>query len=110
MAGVRESDIQRAVLSHWRSLGVPGSLVAAIPNAGAMGQYGLTKGLPDLLVLGPNLPIGLIELKREGGVLSESQELLRVLCNTIGAPHEVTYGRDEPITILEQWGVVRRAA
>ena len=52
----RESDIQSAVLEHWKTLGRPMTLVAAIPNAGAMGQPGLTCGLPDLLVMGPDIP------------------------------------------------------
>ena len=49
----REGLIQAAVVEHWLKLGVPGSLVAAIPNANAHGQPGLTRGLPDLLVISP---------------------------------------------------------
>jgi hypothetical protein len=107
---VRESEIQRAVIAHWRKLGVPGSLVAAIPNAGAMGQYGLTKGLPDLLVMAPGLPVGFIELKAKvGGRLSEAQLDFKMNCANVGAPYALTYGRDEPIAILEKWNVVRVA-
>ncbi len=42
---VRESAIQSAVVEHWRVLGLPNTLVAAIPNAGALGQAGLNAGL-----------------------------------------------------------------
>lgn len=106
----REANIQRAVLAHWRALGVPGSLVAAIPNAGALGQYGLTKGLPDLLVMAPGLPVGFLELKTDKGRPSSAQVEFKARCISLGIPHAITHGRDEPIAVLEAWGVVRRAA
>jgi hypothetical protein len=33
-----------------------------------------------------------------------------MLCHMNGIPYERTVGRDEPIRVLEGWGVVRRAA
>ena len=112
----RETAIQQAVIDHWRMLGLPDTLVAAIPNANAFGQPGLTPGLPDLLVLGPGLPgnclVAFIELKRErrASRLSDAQRAFERLCGTLGARYAVAYGRDEPIRLLEDWGVVRRAA
>jgi hypothetical protein len=105
-----EKDIQRAILSHWRALGVPGSLVAAIPNAGAMGQSGLTCGLPDLLVLSPQLGAltGFIELKRGRGRLSVEQKIVGHFLLARGCPYAICRGRDEPIAQLEAWGAVRR--
>jgi hypothetical protein len=106
----RESLIQQACVDHWRMLRVPGSLVAAIPNARAFGQPGLTKGLPDLLVIAPALPVGFIELKRdEDSVVSDAQRDFAMACHTLGIPYERTVGRDEPIRVLEEWGAVRRA-
>ncbi len=105
-----ESAIQAAVLSHWRACGRPHTLVAAIPNARAHGQAGLTKGLPDLLVLGGDIGVGFIELKREGGRVSDAQRGFGALCSHHMLHHRVTVGRDEPIAVLEQWGVVRRQA
>lgn len=102
-----EADIQRAVMSHWRALGVPGSLVAAIPNAGALGQHGLTKGLPDLLCMAPGLPVGFLELKAEKGRLSEAQLSFKDRCEKLNVPFAVTYGRDAPIEVLKRWGVVK---
>jgi hypothetical protein len=32
------------------------------------------------------------------------------LCAELGVPHAYAIGRDEPIRVLEQWGVVKRAA
>ena len=64
-----EDQTTAAIIQHWRVLGVPGCLVASIPNKRAHGQAGLTRGLPDLLVISPKLgaTAGFIELKRGKG-------------------------------------------
>ena len=108
----REGLIQAAVIEHWRLLGVPGSLVACIPNAGAHGQPGLTKGLFDLIVMSPTLgdKTGWLELKADDGELSKDQRDVRLVMIARGVPHAVAYGRDEPIKVLEFWGAVRPQA
>jgi hypothetical protein len=106
-----ETAIQAAVVEHWRWFGRLNTLVAAIPNARAHGQPGLTRGLPDLLVFGPELPLGLMELKRDHrSAISDDQRLIARLCAELGVPHAYAAGRDEPIAILERWGVMRRRA
>lgn len=105
-----EAQITRAVMEHWRARKTPGSRVAALPNMGAMGQYGLTAGLPDLIVIAKGLPIGLLELKREDGKLSAAQVEIRHTCIEAGAPHEVAYGLDQALAVLENWNAIRRAA
>ena len=109
-----EDAITAATLDHWRLLGQLDTLVASIPNKRAFGQPGLTKGLPDLLVMGrglPGLPVGFIELKRDHrSVISDDQRLFARLCERLGVPHAFAPGRDEPIRVLEQWGVFRRQA
>lgn len=107
---MREADIAKAVMQHWRAAGMPGTLVASIPNMGSMGQYGLTAGLPDFIVMGPALPVGFIELKTERGRISEAQLRFKDICEQLHIPHAITRGRDEPIALLEQWGIVRAAA
>ena len=104
---MRESAIQAAVCQHWRMFGLPHTLVAAIPNEAAKGQAGLTKGLPDLLIIGGRVRIGFMELKTQTGRLSLEQKTFRALCAFVSIPFVDTYGRDEPIAILEAWGVVR---
>lgn len=105
-----ESRIQAAVISHWRSLAVPGTLVCAVPNAGAMGQPGLHRGVFDLIVMGgPFLRdrTGYIELKTQTGKLSAHQETFKAHLIHNGIPYAVAFGRDEPIRVLEEWKVVR---
>ncbi|OHV81634.1 VRR-NUC domain-containing protein [Rhizobium sp. LCM 4573] len=106
---MKESQIHKAVVAHWKALGLPGTLVATIPNMGSMGQYGLTKGLPDLIIIGPGIH-GYLELKTEVGKLTQPQREFQALCTDRGIPFFVTHGRDEPIRLLEDLGIVRRAA
>jgi hypothetical protein len=106
-----EIEIQRAILEHWLALGEPNTLVAAIPNAFAHGQPGLTPGLADLLVITPIMGVCFIELKRDGrSPMSDAQREFRDLCLRLHIPHAVTYGRDEPIDILVGWGAVKPQA
>lgn len=104
-----EKAIHAAVVAHWRVFGIPGSLVATIPNMKAFGQVGLRRGLPDLIVMSPTLgcKTGYLELKTTTGELSEDQESFGRLCQLHGVPWEVTYGRDEPIAVLERWGACK---
>jgi hypothetical protein len=104
-----EKQIHSAVMDHWRAFGLPGTLVATIPLANAFGQPGLTRGLPDLLVIGPQFDkVRFIELKREGGKLRPEQETTIALMRRLGIDVCVATGRDEPIIALESWGVVSR--
>ena len=105
---ISEAQITKAVMAHWRSLKKPDTLVAGIPNMGAQGQYGLTAGLPDLMILAPGLPVGFIELKADKGRISEAQLAFQGHCERLNIPHAITYGRDEPIAVLERWGVVHK--
>ena len=105
-----EKQIQTAVINHWKMFGNPDTLVAAIPNAGALGQPGLTKGLSDLLVIGGNVRVGFIELKRKGGKTSDAQREFLQLLDRRDVANAITWGRDEPIAILEDWGIVKPQA
>lgn len=108
---IRETAIQKAVIDHWRTLGLPDTLVAAIPNAGALGQPGLTAGLFDLLCIGPHIPgrIGFIELKRDDKApVSAAQLGFKALLLRHDISYALTCGRDQPIEVLEAWGVIKR--
>lgn len=107
---MKEAQIHSAVIAHWKVFGLPGTLVATVPNAGAFGQPGLTRGLFDLIVMGgPVLRdrTGWLELKAEKGRVSDAQKAFKAVCVATGAPYAIAFGRDEPITVLETWGVVK---
>lgn len=106
-APLKEAEIQSAVIKMWRSIGRPHTLVACLPNARAFGQPGLTKGLPDLIVIGGTIGIGLIELKTSTGRLSAEQKAIADLCEHHMLHHKVAYGLDEALRILTDWGVLR---
>jgi hypothetical protein len=108
-----ERDIQAAVMQHWKTLGYPSTLVAAIPNANAHGQPGLTAGLADLIICGPKVPgkVAFMELKRDPtSRRTDAQMRFARLSAELGICYSVVYGRDQPIEVLERWGVVKRAA
>lgn len=108
----REAAIQASVIEHWQAFGLPNTLVAAVPNANAHGQAGLTKGLFDLVVMSPTLggATGWLELKADDGTLSQAQRAVRMTMIRLGVPYAVAYGRDQPIDVLELWGAVRPRA
>lgn len=107
MKALTEAQITKSVIDHWRRLGMPNTLVAAIPNAGAMGQYGLHRGLPDLLMIRPNGFVGLIELKADKGKLSDHQRAFADLARACELNYRITFGRDEPIAVLKEWMVLK---
>lgn len=102
-----ERDIQAAVIQMWRQIGRKDTLVAAIPNARAFGQPGLTRGLYDLLVIGGAVGVGFLELKTKNGKLSRDQRNFGELCETNQLYHAVAYGLDEALRILTDWRVLR---
>jgi hypothetical protein len=104
-----EAQITRHVIERWRTLGLPRTLVASIPNMGARGQYGLTPGLPDLVCVAPKF-VGFIELKTEKGRTSKHQEAFQVLCEANDIPCAVTYGLDQAIATMERWNLIRRTS
>ena len=106
---MRERDIQAALIERWRYLGVPGTLVAAIPNANAHGQPGLTPGLPDLMVVTPKIGVGFIELKTLKGRVSPAQAAMRATLEALKIPYALTRDIDEPVRVLEDWGAIRQA-
>jgi len=105
---ISEKEIQKAAIDHWRAFGLPDTLVAAIPNARAFGQPGLTRGLFDLLVIGGDVGAGFIELKTDQGELSKPQQDFKRLLVMNNVPYAVTYGRDQVIDVLETWRIVRK--
>lgn len=102
---LKESQIHRAVVDYWRKAGRRDTLLATIPNMNPHGQAGLTPGLADLIVIGGG-KVRFLELKTETGKLTRSQEAIKAICEANGVEYAVTYGREEPIAVLKEWGIV----
>lgn len=108
-----EKELQGMVVDYWRGAGLPGTRVAAIPNANAFGQPGLTKGLPDLMCWGGSLLEGktlYIELKTPRGEISPAQTTIHEELRAAGAPIIVCKTFDEAHDVLVGWGICRPLA
>jgi hypothetical protein len=63
------------------------------------------------MVLAPGLGAGFIELKKdEQSPVSDAQREFGALCRRLGISYALTFGRDQPIRVLEEWGACRRQA
>jgi len=113
---MRESDIQRAVIQHWRVRGVKGSVVAHIPNgeyrpigtARRLASLGTLPGMPDLFCAS-NGSVFFIELKRPGGRVSAAQKETFQALREAGVRVHVMSDLDEVIRLLEAEGVLHVA-
>jgi hypothetical protein len=112
-----EAAIQRAIFQHLRQRGAPG-VFAFHPATGGYRTaieaaifkgLGVVAGVPDVIVVKDGTTYAL-ELKAEGGRLSETQ------CNTIeameraGAVVGVAVGIDQALAWLEERGLLRGRA
>lgn len=79
-----------------RSPGVGGKLKA----------LGTRPGMPDLIALHAGQFYGL-ELKREGGRLSDTQRKTLTDLDAAGAVTAVAYGLDDALGRLTEWGLIR---
>lgn len=82
----RERDVQESLRRIAKSLGIA---------TRKMGGYTMYRGAPDLLLLGPGPRHGWIEVKREGGKLTELQEREHEVLRAAGFFVRVVYGDGE---------------
>jgi hypothetical protein len=109
-----EDAIQRAVFAHLRSRPAPGVFAFHVPNGGKrkpieaaiMKGLGVTAGVPDIVAIRAGHAYGL-ELKADGGRLSENQALALAQMERAGATVAVAEGLDAALRQIEAWGLVR---
>jgi hypothetical protein len=112
-----EQQIQRAVFEHFRIRAAPGVLAWHTPNGGyrrkteaaILRGLGVVGGIPDVLVVKDGRLFAL-ELKPEGGRLTESQERTLIALRDAGAAATHAHGIDQALRILEGWGVLKGRA
>jgi hypothetical protein len=112
-----EQLIQRAVMDHlaWRA--VPGVFAFHPANGGwrsaveakIFKSLGVVAGVPDLIIIHSGQCFCL-ELKKEGGRLTDVQRDAHERMREAGACVAVAHGIDEAIARLEQWKLLRGAA
>ena len=109
-----EQEIQRAVIQHLHARGIPNSFAYAVPNGGwrtaiegaILKGQGVVPGVPDLAIVAGGRAYYL-ELKSLTGTLSVPQEHVIEALRAAGAQVAVTYGLDDALKQLEQWGLLR---
>jgi hypothetical protein len=109
-----EPAIQRAVFDHLRQRGAPGTFAFHPPNGGwrsaieaaILKGLGIVAGTPDVIVLKGGATYAL-ELKAEGGRLSETQRATHAAMIAAGAVVGVAHGIDQAIAWLEGHKLLR---
>jgi hypothetical protein len=112
-----EQDIQRAVVAHYRARTTRATYMFAVPNGGyrrpieaaIMKATGVTPGIPDLIGIRDGRAF-LLELKAEGGRLSDAQRLAHEELRAAGAEVATATGLDEALAWLEARGLLRGRA
>lgn len=117
--GLSERQIQRLILKGLRKLGVrgchipnganlAGDAAARMKQMAALRADGLMPGFPDLLLWKPlpNGPtqIGVLEVKKPGGVLSTDQIAMRAALTCDRVPYGTACSLDSALDVVRGWG------
>jgi VRR-NUC domain len=110
-----EAAIQKAVFQHLAARGV--GFAFHVPNGGwrspieaaILKGQGVRPGVPDLIVIRDGLPFGL-ELKAQGGRLSDAQAEALEAMRAAGADVGVTHGLDAALAWLTERGILKGRA
>ncbi|MCX7898490.1 MAG: VRR-NUC domain-containing protein [Methylocystis sp.] len=77
------------------------------PRTGAkLKAMGLNPGWPDFLIVAPGGVAHFLELKREGGGLSEAQQQMQIWAAAQGVPFSVARTFDDALAVLTAWGAI----
>lgn len=109
-----EEVTHRAVVAHLERRAVPGLLYWHTPNGelrrpaagGRLRAMGSRAGIPDLLLMRAG-QLYALELKRDGGRVSDAQREAMAELSAAGAIVAVAYGLDEALAQLTAWGLLR---
>lgn len=105
-----ESQIQKIVFDHLRVRAMPGAVYWHTPNdKSSRTKSGYRAGVSDVSVVYRGTYYAM-ELKKDGGRATEEQLKFVSEINNTGGYAVVAEGLDEAISILECWGILRKAA
>lgn len=110
-----EALLQRTLFQHIRLRQQPGWVIWATPNAGKrsprygaeLKRQGLTAGVGDINLVGPDGLYHELELKTEKGKLSPAQRERLFALEAAGAIVDVAFGLDDALARLKAWGAIR---
>jgi hypothetical protein len=109
-----EQAIQRAVFEHLRTRAAPGVFAFHPANGGfrkpieakILQGLGVVAGTPDVIAIKDGRCYAL-ELKADGGKLTEVQERVLIKLREAGAMATHAHGLDQALRILEGWQLLR---
>jgi hypothetical protein len=109
-----EQEIQKALAGHLRARAAAGTFWLHVPNGGGRSAIegallkacGVRAGAPDLILIRGGKVFGL-ELKANGGRVSQAQAQAHQEMRAAGAEVAVATGVDEAIKLLERWALLR---
>ena len=109
-----ETQLQRAVVQHLRTRGMPGLVFWHTPNGGRRGRVegaifkslGVRAGVSDLILAYQNKFFAL-ELKAEGGRATKEQLAFLQDIDRAGAYTALIEGLDAALQTLEAWGLIK---
>jgi len=109
-----EETVHRAIVAHLGHRATPGVVWWHTPNGearhaaigGKLRALGTRSGMPDLMMLRAG-QLYALELKREGGRVTNSQLATLSDLQAAGAVIAVAYGLDDALATLTRWGMLR---
>jgi len=112
-----EARIQAAIVEWIRTV-APDLLVFHVPNGGLRSKaeaarlkwIGTLAGVPDLVILGRDGRVWLIEVKAAGSYLSADQCVIRDRCTAMRIPFAIARSIDDARKAFAVWGIATREA
>lgn len=109
---MNEAQIQRELFKHITARKPADAVIFHVPNGGKRGlieavnlkRMGVVPGVPDIIAIYAGEVFGM-ELKAEGGALTEAQKYTLDCFDLAGAHTAVCYGLDQAIRQFEEWGL-----
>ena len=99
--------LQEHCYPYWCWFHVPNGAPTNAITGARFKAMGLKPGIPDLVLVAPDNTVRFLELKREGGKLSEAQLDFQVFCIAHGHQHAVVDNLRDALAVLSNWNCLR---
>jgi len=112
--GNAEEQFQISLIEHLKWYGNTDVLWWHCPNggkrtkaaAGKLKAMGVRPGVPDLQFMFPDGRVAFLELKAQGGIVSDEQTVFLKYCERAGIEAAIAYNIDQAVSILQAWRVL----